>query len=66
MLPQGKTVNELIVNGYVYDKKKGILEFEHTLLAIIDGHKIEAGLDEMGYSFIAFDDELMGYKERMI
>lgn len=61
-----KSVNELIVNECVYDEKKGILEFEHTLVAVIDGHKIEAGLDEMSCSFITFDDELIAYKERMI
>lgn len=61
-----KSVNELVVNGYVYDEKKGIIEFTHTLVAVVDGHKIEAGLDEDSYSFISFDDELVNYKRRLI
>ncbi len=56
--------NELVVNGRVYDEKKGVLEFEHALYAVIDGHKIEAGLDGDGYSYILFDGELVAFKER--
>ena len=61
-----KTVNELVVNGRVYDEKKGLIEFEHTLRAVIDGHTIEAGLDELSWSYIRFDGELIAYKERII
>ena len=61
-----KSVNELIVNGYVYDEKKAVIEFEHSLFAVIDGHKIEAGLDGTSSSFICFDEKLIYYKERMI
>lgn len=61
-----KSVNELVINGKVYDEKKGVIEFEHELHAVVDGHKITAGLDYMSYSFISFDGELIGYKQRLI
>ncbi len=59
-----KNVNELVVNGRVYDEYKGILEFEHHLLAMVDGHVIEAGYDADGYSYIQFDGELLEQKKR--
>lgn len=59
-------VNELIVNGRVYAEKKGFLEFEHTLFAVVDGHKIEAGTDDLSCSFISFDGSLLDYKQRII
>ncbi|MBE6531868.1 MAG: hypothetical protein E7679_07295 [Ruminococcaceae bacterium] len=61
-----KSVNELIVNGVVYDEKKGIIEFAHNLSAVIDGHTIEAGLDKDSYSYIRFDGELIADKKRII
>ncbi len=47
--------NELIVNGNVYDEYQKRIEFEHTLRAVIDGHLIEAGLDDQSRSFISVD-----------
>ena len=61
-----KRVNELVINGIVYDEKKGIIEFEHNLSAVIDGHKIEAGYDEDSYSYIIFDGERIAEKLRII
>lgn len=61
-----KSVNELVINGDVYDERKGILEFEHTLSAVIDGHRIEAGLRNEGYSFISFDGKRIARKKRVI
>lgn len=61
-----KSVNELVVNGMVYDEMKAILEFAHRLCATIDGHAIEAGLDEDTYSYIAFDGTIIEYKQRII
>lgn len=59
-----KTVNELVINDLVYDEKKGFFEFEHTLRAVVDGHLIEVGLDDLSFSFITFDGELIEYKKR--
>lgn len=61
-----KSVNELVINGKVYDEKKGILEFAHKLCASLDGHSFEAGTDENGYSYIMFDGEIIAYKKRLI
>ena len=61
-----KAVNELVVNGVVYDEKRAIIEFSHKLFAIIDHHRIEAGLDENSNSYIKFDGKIINYKERMI
>jgi hypothetical protein len=59
-------VNELVVNGRVYDEKKGILEFEHKLCAIVDGHDIEAGYDSDSCSYIKFDRTIVKRKKRLI
>lgn len=61
-----KSVNELIINGRVYDEKKAIIEFEHKLCANLDGHSFEAGLDENSNSYIRFDGEILEYKKRLI
>ena len=61
-----KHTNELIVNGKVYDEMKGVLEVEHNLVAVVDGHRIEAGLDEDSCSYIYFDDVLVEIKDRRI
>ena len=61
-----KCVNELVVNGMVYDEKAGVIEFEHTLNTNINGHTIEAGYDSEGYSYILFDGEIIKRKRRWI
>ncbi len=47
-----KRTNELVIDGYVYDEYEALVEFEHSLFAIIDGHKIEAGFDGVSKSFV--------------
>ena len=61
-----KSVNELVINGVVYDEKKGVIEFAHNLSAVIDGHTIEAGLSDDSYSYIMFDGECLANKQRLI
>lgn len=61
-----KSVNELVINGRVYDEKKGIVEFAHKLCATVDQHTVEAGYDEESYSYILFDGELIKRKKRWI
>ena len=61
-----KSTNELVINGTVYDEIEGIVEFEHDLTAMIDGHKIEAGYSGDSYSYIMFDGELIAQKRRWI
>ncbi len=61
-----KSVNELVINGIVYDEKKGVIEFAHNLSAVVGGHTIEAGYDEDSYSYIIFDGERIVEKRRII
>ena len=61
-----KSVNELVINGCVYDEKKGIIEFEHQLCALVDGHSIEVGMDEESHSYILFDGDIIKRKKRLI
>lgn len=61
-----KNVNELVVNGIVYDEIKGVIEFEHNLSAVIDSHTIEAGYDNDSFSYILFDGERIAEKKRWI
>ena len=61
-----KSVNELVINGIVYDEKKGIIEFQHNLSAVIDEHTIEAGYDDNSYSYIIFDGKRIAEKRRII
>lgn len=61
-----KSVNELVINGIVYDEKKGVIEFPHNLSAVVDGHIIEAGLSDDSYSYIMFDGECLANKQRLI
>lgn len=37
-----KRVNELVINGYVYDEYEALAEQAHTLEAYVDGHHVEA------------------------
>ena len=61
-----KRTNELIVNGMVYDEKKGLWEFSHKLTAIVNGRSVVAGFDSRGFSYILIDDELKKTKKRLI
>lgn len=61
------TVNELVINGEVWDEYKAALEFEHRLCAIVDGNKIEAGYSEEDKeSYIAFNGHWIAEKNRWI
>ena len=61
-----KSVNELVINGIVYDEKKAVIEFPHNLSAVVDGHTIEAGISDDSYSYIMFDGEYLANKRRLI
>lgn len=61
-----RSVNELMVNGWVYDEKKGLIEFEHRLCATVDGYAVEAGYDADGRSYIMFDGKVIERKVRWI
>ena len=59
-------VNELVINGDVWDEYRAVVEFEHCLAAVIDGNKIEAGYSEDGESYIAFNGHWIAEKQRWI
>lgn len=61
-----KRTNELVVNGRVYDEYEALVEFPHTLTALIDGHKIEVGYDDSSHMYIFFDGEQVAKKLRLI
>ncbi len=58
--------NELVIDGYVYDKFEGILEPSHVLSAKLGGHLYEAGMDSIrSCSFIRVDGEIIKRKIRL-
>ena len=59
-------INELIINGKVYDEKKALVECEHELSAVVGGHRIDAGLDEERFSYIKFDGKTIATKKRLL
>lgn len=61
-----KKVNELIVNGIVYDEYEALVEFPHTLSAVVDGHKIEVMYDDKSHMYIIFDGKQIAKKLRLL
>lgn len=60
-----KRVNELIIDGRVYDEYVALAEGAHTLTAYIDGHKFEAGFDGVVSVFICVDGNRVAKKIRL-
>lgn len=60
-----KRTNELVINGKVYDEYIALMEFPHTLTAVVDGHKIEVQYDTSSHMQIFFDDTLLAKKLRL-
>lgn len=58
-------VNELVVNGYVYDEYVAFTEFAHELKAVVGGHEIVAGFDGGINSYIKFDGKQVAKKIRL-
>jgi len=50
-----KRVNELVIDGYVYDEMEMLVEPAHTLSARIDGQIFEVGYDGRSYSYFRVD-----------
>lgn len=59
-------VNELVIDGDVYDEIEGIVEFEHTLRARLDGHVYEARFDGAAHSRIYVDGVEIAKKLRLV
>lgn len=60
-----KKVNELVIDGNVYDEIEALLETAHSLKAQIDGHTIEVGFDGSIRSYLKVDGEMTAKKIRM-
>lgn len=60
-----KQVNELVIDGMVYDEIAMGLETAHALNAQIDGHLIQAGFDGVGFSYLAVDGQQVERKRRL-
>lgn len=59
-----KRINELVIDGYVYDEVELLIETAHSLSAEIDGHSIRAEFDGAMTCFIIVDDEIAAKKKR--
>ncbi len=61
-----KHTNELIINGCVYDEYEGIVEYAHTLVADVCGHRIEAVFDGAASIKLFVDSQEVAKKIRLI
>lgn len=59
-----KRVNELVVNGIVYDEYEALIENAHNLVGVVNGRTVEAGFDGMR-SYIKIDGEIIAKKIRL-
>ena len=59
-------VNELIIGNYVYDEYVALMEMPHTLKATINGHTVEASLDNLSRSIIKIDGKTVAKKMRLV
>ncbi|MBR6564009.1 MAG: hypothetical protein IKK71_01015 [Clostridia bacterium] len=59
-----KRVNELVINGSVYDEYEALIENAHVLVGVVGGRTIEAGFDGFR-SFIKIDGEIIAKKVRL-
>ena len=59
-----KRVNELVIDGRVYDEIEALVEFAHSLKAQLDGHLIEVGFDGWVHSYLKIDGQTVARKTR--
>ena len=61
-----KRINELIVDGYVYDEIEMLVETPHKLTAVINGETIQAGITSSSISYIDVNGNRIAKKLRLI
>lgn len=61
-----KRVNELVIDGYVYDEIEMTIETPHELTAVIGGETIKAGLKNSSFSFISVNGNEIAKKIRLV
>jgi hypothetical protein len=59
-------INELVIDGKVYDSVVMVAETKHALSAKIDGHEIKVGYNGVFSSFAELDGEVIAKKRRLI
>lgn len=59
-------VNELVIDGMVYDEYIALAEFAHELKATINGTSISAGYNGLATSFITINKKVVAQKARII
>lgn len=60
-----KRVNELVIDGYVYDRLEALAETAHVLRATLNGVLIEVGFDGLAHSYIKVNNETVVRKLRL-
>lgn len=61
-----KRINELVIDGYVYDEIEILIETAHALNAKIEGHTFQVGFDGMAHSYLRVDGETVAKKLRLV
>ena len=59
-------INELVIDGKVYDRVQMYKETVHSLSAKIDGHEIQVGYNGVFTSYAKLDGEVVAKKARLI
>lgn len=59
-----KRINELVIDGHVYDDVEMLVEGAHALNARLDGHVFQAGFDGVAHSYIRVDGVQVARKLR--
>lgn len=60
-----KSVNQLVINNYIYDELKMTIEPAHALSARIDGHEFVVGFDGRSQSYFLVDGNEVAKKMRL-
>ena len=60
-----KKVNELVIDGNVYDEYIATMERAHMLTATLSGHVFSAGFDGIGSSYGTVDGQRVAHKLRL-
>lgn len=63
---QVKSMNQLVINDYIYDEVKLVIEPAYSLSARIDGHEFTVGYDGRNTSYFLVDGNEVAKKMRLI
>lgn len=61
-----KRINELVINGYVYDDIEMLIETPHELTATLNGDVIKAGIGNNSISYIDVNGDRIAKKIRLV